>query len=161
MPMNLKEGYHYIIKLTHRDRYCASFLSIPISSICQLTRWRTVDTSPCLLLTHIKCLYQLLGKGRRLSFGSYVFVQVVQLLMYHFLPLSFNPLSLGCPLESANQCLCREAGRCSDGGISVCVEVEGSVARQTMTECEAGILKCHGENVSVVSIRPCDGQSQS
>nr|XP_020639293.1 complement component C7 [Pogona vitticeps] len=63
--------------------------------------------------------------------------------------------------ESANQCTCKDAGRCSDGGISICVEVEGSVAQRTMTECEAGILKCQGENISVVSIKPCDGQNHS
>ncbi|XP_053145733.1 complement component C7 [Hemicordylus capensis] len=61
--------------------------------------------------------------------------------------------------EPNNRCTCREAGQCSSPGTSICVEAEGSVAQQTMTECEAGILKCRGENITIVGIRPCDGQS--
>ncbi|KAH0627908.1 hypothetical protein JD844_008475 [Phrynosoma platyrhinos] len=63
--------------------------------------------------------------------------------------------------DPTNQCTCRTAGRCSEGGISICVDVEGRVAQQTMTECEAGILKCQGVNVRIISIRPCNGQSSS
>lgn len=61
--------------------------------------------------------------------------------------------------DPTNTCVCKEAGHCSGTGISICVQVEGSVARQTMTECEAGILKCRGENITVVGIRPCSAQS--
>ncbi|KAL7989069.1 hypothetical protein Chor_007988 [Crotalus horridus] len=57
--------------------------------------------------------------------------------------------------ESTNTCTCREAGQCSETGTSICVSVNGSPDQQTMTECEAGILRCSGENVSVISIRPC------
>ncbi|KAM7167031.1 complement component C7 isoform 1-T2 [Macrochelys suwanniensis] len=57
-----------------------------------------------------------------------------------------------------NTCVCREAGQCDEGGISICVEVNGKVASRTMTECEAGLLKCRGENVTPVSIRSCDVQ---
>ncbi|XP_061473153.1 complement component C7 [Rhineura floridana] len=61
--------------------------------------------------------------------------------------------------DPTNQCTCKEAGQCGHSGISICVEVEGSVAQQTMTECEAGLLKCQGESIIVVSIRPCDVQN--
>ncbi|XP_007487476.2 complement component C7 [Monodelphis domestica] len=53
-----------------------------------------------------------------------------------------------------NKCVCREsAANCVEGGFNICVEVDGS--EQTMTECEAGILRCQGLSISVVSIRPC------
>ncbi|XP_062984188.1 complement component C7 [Elgaria multicarinata webbii] len=59
-----------------------------------------------------------------------------------------------------NQCVCREAGQCSSSaGISICVDVDGSGAQQTMAECEAGILKCQGQSINVVGIRPCVVQS--
>ncbi|XP_063151784.1 complement component C7 [Candoia aspera] len=56
---------------------------------------------------------------------------------------------------STNKCTCREAGQCREAGTSICVSVNRSPDQQTMTECEAGILRCKGENVSVISIRPC------
>ncbi|EMP30262.1 Complement component C7 [Chelonia mydas] len=59
-----------------------------------------------------------------------------------------------------NRCVCREAGQCDEGGISICIEVNGKVTSRTMTECEAGLLKCRGEIVTPVSIRPCDVQSK-
>nr|XP_033788137.1 complement component C7 [Geotrypetes seraphini] len=57
--------------------------------------------------------------------------------------------------DQTNRCVCREENSCQDGGISVCAQVNGETATRTMTECEAGILKCHGQNVIIVSIRPC------
>ncbi|XP_026571841.1 complement component C7 [Pseudonaja textilis] len=57
--------------------------------------------------------------------------------------------------EPTNTCICRETGQCRETGTSICVIVNGSPAPQTMTECEAGILRCNGENVRVVSITPC------
>ncbi|MEE6458111.1 hypothetical protein FKM82_000179 [Ascaphus truei] len=58
--------------------------------------------------------------------------------------------------EKTNTCACREAKACGDGGISICVQVNGNIRKQTMTECEAGILKCQRENVTIVSISPCE-----
>ncbi|ETE64494.1 Complement component C7 [Ophiophagus hannah] len=57
--------------------------------------------------------------------------------------------------ESTNTCICRETGQCSETGTSICVSVDGSPEPQTMTECEAGIFRCNGDNVRVISIRPC------
>ncbi|XP_063817474.1 complement component C7 [Pseudophryne corroboree] len=51
-------------------------------------------------------------------------------------------------------CVCREVGTCEDEGISICVLVDGG--KQTMSECDAGILKCQGKNVAIVSKSPCD-----
>ncbi|OCT98763.1 hypothetical protein XELAEV_18010997mg [Xenopus laevis] len=53
-----------------------------------------------------------------------------------------------------NKCVCREAKTCGNEGISICVNVDGKL--QTMSECEAGIRKCQGENAIVVSLSPCD-----
>ncbi|XP_014820625.1 PREDICTED: complement component C7 [Calidris pugnax] len=64
-----------------------------------------------------------------------------------------------CDAESGS-CICEEDGPCEEGGIQICAEVSGSAARQTMTECEAGRLKCRGETLTLVSIRPCDTQSE-
>ncbi|KFW79057.1 Complement component C7 [Manacus vitellinus] len=64
-----------------------------------------------------------------------------------------------CNVQS-NNCVCDEDGLCEDGGIQVCAEVSGSAARRTMTECEVGQLRCQGQAVTLVSIRPCDVQSK-
>ncbi|KAJ7396302.1 Complement component C7 [Pitangus sulphuratus] len=64
-----------------------------------------------------------------------------------------------CNVQS-NSCVCDEDGLCEDGGIQVCAEVSGSATRQTMTECEVGQLRCQGQTVTLVSIRPCDMQSK-
>ncbi|KAM4708619.1 complement component C7 [Discoglossus pictus] len=60
-----------------------------------------------------------------------------------------------CEAET-NTCVCREAKACKDDGISICVQVDGNFMKQTMTECEAGILLCQGEDVTIVSKSPCD-----
>ncbi|XP_054843310.1 complement component C7 [Eublepharis macularius] len=61
--------------------------------------------------------------------------------------------------DSTNKCTCRQDGACSGSGISICVQVDASFAQQTMTECEAGLLRCRGVHFTVVSIRPCAAQS--
>lgn len=53
----------------------------------------------------------------------------------------------------SSRCVCREASECEEGGFSVCVEVNG--AEQTLTECEAGALRCQGQSISVASLGPC------
>ncbi|VFV36298.1 complement component c7-like [Lynx pardinus] len=63
-----------------------------------------------------------------------------------------------CPLwgkcdAQSSKCVCREASECEEGGLSVCVEVNG--VEQTMTECAAGALRCQGQGVRVTSTRPC------
>uniref|UniRef100_A0A8C0V4F6 Complement component C7 n=1 Tax=Cyanistes caeruleus TaxID=156563 RepID=A0A8C0V4F6_CYACU len=61
---------------------------------------------------------------------------------------------------SSNICVCDEDGLCEEGGAQVCAEVSGSAALRTMTECEVGLLRCRGETVTLVSIRPCDTQNK-
>lgn len=63
-------------------------------------------------------------------------------------------------LVPSNTCVCDEDGLCEEGGAQVCAEVSGSAAHRTMTECEVGLLRCRGETVTLVSIRPCDTQSK-
>ncbi|KFP83282.1 Complement component C7, partial [Acanthisitta chloris] len=64
-----------------------------------------------------------------------------------------------CNVQS-NSCVCDEDGLCEKEGIQVCVEVSGSTTRQTMTECEVGLLRCHGQNVTLVSIRSCEMETK-
>ncbi|XP_036919127.1 complement component C7 [Sturnira hondurensis] len=80
------------------------------------------------------------------------------------LPASARKACGACPLwekcdDQNSECVCREASECEEQGISVCVAVNGGQAR-TMTECEAGVLKCQGQNVLVTSIEPCEGVAQ-
>lgn len=56
--------------------------------------------------------------------------------------------------DETNTCVCRKAGSCHDQGISICVLVNGR--KQTLSECDAGILRCQGQDVEVVSTSPCD-----
>lgn len=64
-----------------------------------------------------------------------------------------------CPLwgkcdAQSGKCICRRASECEEGGFSICVRVDGG--EHTMTECEAGALRCQGQRVSVSSLRPCE-----
>uniref|UniRef100_A0A8C7TGD9 Complement component C7 n=1 Tax=Oncorhynchus mykiss TaxID=8022 RepID=A0A8C7TGD9_ONCMY len=54
-------------------------------------------------------------------------------------------------------CRCKDWAECSDPGLSVCVRMgdDANSATQTLSECEAGLRRCKGEKVSVVSILPC------
>ncbi|XP_015250797.1 PREDICTED: complement component C7-like isoform X1 [Cyprinodon variegatus] len=59
--------------------------------------------------------------------------------------------------DQSNQCRCKDSADCSTPGLNVCVRVgeDLNVAPQTMSECDAGIRRCKGEKVMVVSILPC------
>ncbi|XP_019958304.2 complement component C7 [Paralichthys olivaceus] len=59
--------------------------------------------------------------------------------------------------DQTNECVCRDSADCSTPGADVCVRVgeDAAAAAQTMSECEAGLRRCKGEKVSVVSIVPC------
>lgn len=61
-----------------------------------------------------------------------------------------------CDAQS-NRCRCKDSEECVTPGLNVCVHVgeDVTVATQTMSECEAGLRRCKGEKVSVVSIQPC------
>ncbi|KAM9857915.1 complement component C7 isoform 2-T2 [Aulostomus maculatus] len=56
-----------------------------------------------------------------------------------------------------NECRCKDSADCEIPGISVCVRIseDATAAAQTMSECEAGLRRCKGEAVTVVSIMPC------
>lgn len=60
-------------------------------------------------------------------------------------------------LDQTNECSCLDSADCSNPGINVCVRVGEDGGNQTMSECEAGLKRCKGEQVSVVSILPCAG----
>ncbi|XP_070759916.1 complement component C7 [Enoplosus armatus] len=57
--------------------------------------------------------------------------------------------------DQTNECRCRDSSDCLTPGINVCVRVGENAVTQTMSECEAGLQRCRGETVSVVSILPC------
>ncbi|XP_044052033.1 complement component C7 isoform X2 [Siniperca chuatsi] len=59
--------------------------------------------------------------------------------------------------EQTNECRCKDSADCLTPGLNVCVRVgeDATAATQTMSECEAGLQRCKGERVSVVSILPC------
>lgn len=60
-------------------------------------------------------------------------------------------------LDQTNECRCLDSADCNNQGINVCVRVGEDGGNQTMSECEAGLKRCNGEQVSVVSILPCAG----
>ncbi|XP_029295538.1 complement component C7 isoform X2 [Cottoperca gobio] len=59
--------------------------------------------------------------------------------------------------DQTNECRCKDSADCLTPGSNVCVQVgeDATAASQTMSECEAGLRRCKGEKVSVVSILPC------
>ncbi|XP_076586996.1 complement component C7 [Chaetodon auriga] len=59
--------------------------------------------------------------------------------------------------DQSNECRCKDSADCLNPGLNVCVRVgeDAAAANQTMSECEAGLKRCKGEKVSVVSILPC------
>ncbi|XP_035514577.1 complement component C7 [Morone saxatilis] len=59
--------------------------------------------------------------------------------------------------DQTNECRCKDSADCLTPGLNVCVRIgeDATAASQTMSECEAGLKRCKGEQVSVVSILPC------
>ncbi|TKS78575.1 Complement component C7 [Collichthys lucidus] len=57
--------------------------------------------------------------------------------------------------DQTNQCQCKDSADCVTPGYNVCVRVGEDAANRTMSECDAGLRRCKGEKVSVVSILPC------
>ncbi|KAM6964866.1 complement component C7 [Aplochiton taeniatus] len=60
--------------------------------------------------------------------------------------------------DKTNKCRCKNSTECSNPGVRVCVHVgdDLAVANRTLSECEAGLRRCRGEQVSVVSLLPCE-----
>ncbi|KAJ8402008.1 hypothetical protein AAFF_G00372430 [Aldrovandia affinis] len=57
--------------------------------------------------------------------------------------------------EGSSVCVCRGAGECSEPGIPLCVRPgEGAIA-VTMTECEAGVRRCKGDPISIITLGAC------
>ncbi|XP_074493748.1 complement component C7 [Sebastes fasciatus] len=59
--------------------------------------------------------------------------------------------------DQTNECRCKDSADCPTPGFNVCVQVgeNATALSQTKSECEAGLVRCKGEKVSVVSILPC------
>ncbi|KAM7391436.1 hypothetical protein PAMP_022125 [Pampus punctatissimus] len=77
----------------------------------------------------------------------------------HFSP---DPANIKCSPDQTNECRCKESADCLIPGFNVCVRVgeDATAAVLTMSECEAGLRRCKGEKVSVVSILPCTSYIQ-
>uniref|UniRef100_A0A8C9U7R4 Complement component C7 n=1 Tax=Scleropages formosus TaxID=113540 RepID=A0A8C9U7R4_SCLFO len=60
--------------------------------------------------------------------------------------------------EQTDVCVCRNPEECTEPGSRVCARVgeDKSAAPVTMTECEAGLRRCRGEQVTVVDLQPCE-----
>ncbi|XP_074526099.1 complement component C7 isoform X1 [Halichoeres trimaculatus] len=60
--------------------------------------------------------------------------------------------------DQTHECRCKDSADCATPGLNVCVRVgeDASASAQTMSECEAGLQRCKGAKVSVVSILPCE-----
>ncbi|EDL03388.1 mCG114322 [Mus musculus] len=74
------------------------------------------------------------------------------------LPSPAEKVCGACPIWSKcdaqnGKCICREASECQTAGYRICVEVNGK--EETMSECEAGILRCRGQSISITAIKPC------
>lgn len=79
------------------------------------------------------------------------------------LPASAEKACGACPIWSKcdaqnSKCVCREAAECQKAGYRICVEVNGK--EETMSECEAGILRCRGQSISITAIKPCAQEVQ-
>uniref|UniRef100_A0A8C6R2T0 Complement component C7 n=1 Tax=Nannospalax galili TaxID=1026970 RepID=A0A8C6R2T0_NANGA len=79
------------------------------------------------------------------------------------LPVSAEKACGACPLwekcdAQSSKCVCKEASECQKEGFSICVEVNGK--EQTMSECEAGALRCRGQSISITGIEPCATEAQ-
>uniref|UniRef100_A0A3Q1IVF6 Complement component C7 n=1 Tax=Anabas testudineus TaxID=64144 RepID=A0A3Q1IVF6_ANATE len=59
--------------------------------------------------------------------------------------------------DQTSMCRCKDSADCVTPGLNVCIRIGEDVTAetQTMSECEAGLRRCKGETVSVVSILPC------
>lgn len=60
--------------------------------------------------------------------------------------------------DQNSKCVCREASECQEAGYNICVDVNGK--EETMSECEAGVLRCRGQSISITAIKPCAEEAQ-
>lgn len=89
-------------------------------------------------------------QGHKLSIMTYSICNMSPHLLFFFFFFKFL-------LDQTNQCRCKDSADCLNAGLNVCVRVgeDATAENQTMSECEAGLQRCKGEKVSVVSILPC------
>ncbi|KAL4630069.1 complement component C7-like [Arapaima gigas] len=57
--------------------------------------------------------------------------------------------------EETGACVCRKPEECLEPGSSVCARVGEDTDARTMTECEAGLRRCRGGQVTVVDLQSC------
>ncbi|XP_075993066.1 complement component C7-like [Genypterus blacodes] len=57
---------------------------------------------------------------------------------------------------SASKCVCQSVSQCLTDSAPLCVIPANSSVAITMSECEAGIHRCSGEAVKVISIQACE-----
>ncbi|CAL9707983.1 unnamed protein product [Knipowitschia caucasica] len=54
-----------------------------------------------------------------------------------------------------SSCRCMDSAECASPGPSVCVRLGADPSSRTLSECEAGLRRCKGEEVTVVDLQPC------
>lgn len=158
------------VRCVHKDAPLTS-----AAPVCQ--PWEKVKNSRCVCKLPNECRSSLEVCARDEKRGRVLPLTVCKLRAVHcqglhftlmgadscVLPASATKACGACPLwekcdDQGSGCVCREAAECEEQGISVCVEVNGE--ERTMTECEAGALRCQGWNVLVTSVEPCKGGAQ-
>ncbi|XP_056134374.1 complement component C7 [Lampris incognitus] len=115
--------------------------------VCASSRTGTLSISVCGMLA-MQCL------GRRVTLTEDSRCQW---------PKRTSTSCTNCPMwetcdAQTNMCRCKEPTECLVQGMSVCVRVgeDLTAANQTMSECEAGLRKCKGDTVTVISPVPCE-----
>ncbi|XP_059500947.1 complement component C7 isoform X2 [Stegostoma tigrinum] len=57
--------------------------------------------------------------------------------------------------EERVRCVCQPQEDCPAGGIRLCVLLEESEEKITVSECEAAVWRCHGRSFTIVASHPC------
>ncbi|XP_051876445.1 complement component C7-like, partial [Pristis pectinata] len=78
-----------------------------------------------------------------------------------------QPTDRGCgacpPWETcdaqSDRCVCAERAECAEPGIEFCAVLEGSEGVQTLSECQAAVLRCQGQGFTLTASQPCTGHT--
>lgn len=157
-----------------KDVHCVHRESPVTQAAPQCQPWEKVKNSRCVCKLPYECRSSL-GvcaqdtKNQRILPLTVCKVQALQCQGKKFTMMGSESCNLpaltrkacgACPLwekcdAQSGACECRDASECQEEGSTVCVDVDGT--KRTMTECQAGVLRCGGQSISVTSIGPCEG----
>uniref|UniRef100_A0A8C8ERJ3 Complement component C7 n=1 Tax=Oncorhynchus tshawytscha TaxID=74940 RepID=A0A8C8ERJ3_ONCTS len=180
IPLSCPEGRHIV---GDKEIICDSSLhwspdpnTITCSQAGQCKPWEKLAKDKCICKMPYECTSSLQVCANNLENGRTNRLSVCKMHTLNCLGRSFNlsedsacewPTNTTSPCTDCqlwetcdgqtNRCRCKDWAECSDPGLSVCVRMgdDANSATQTLSECEAGLRRCKGEKVSVVSILPC------